>query len=173
MFWQELRKQNWKRSFWKRGMVYPLYAYPVSLIRAIFHPWTKPLSKTTLWPALLPIFSLANYLKEKGTKWALPVISRSYGVPISASIHLQLAVTKPGLFHPIYNWWRGPVNLPLKFIHSWWLNHPIWKICASQIGSFPWTLGWQFSQPTGGLSHYLQGFIQPWWAGWGFLNHQQ
>ena len=30
----------------------------------------------------------------------------------------------------------GRIPLP------WWLNQPIWKICASQIASFPQKLGW-------------------------------
>ena len=29
---------------------------------------------------------------------------------------------------------------------SWWLNQPIWKICASQIGSFPQGSGWKFQK---------------------------
>ena len=28
-------------------------------------------------------------------------------------------------------------NDHFKDFYSWWLNQPIWKICASQIGSFP------------------------------------
>ena len=28
-------------------------------------------------------------------------------------------------------------------LSSWWLNQPIWKICASQIGSLPQGSGWK------------------------------
>ena len=31
----------------------------------------------------------------------------------------------------------------LKYISSWWLNQPLWKIFASQIGSFPQGSGWK------------------------------
>ena len=31
-----------------------------------------------------------------------------------------------------------------KWIIRWWLNQPIWKICDSQIGSFPRGSGWKF-----------------------------
>ena len=120
-------------------------------------------------PPLLPIFFFAQLFEGKRHKTGpTSYMPELWDLLTCPFLHLQLGLTKTGLFHPIYNWWRGPVNLPLKFIPSWWLNHPIWKICASQIGSFPWTLGWQFSQPTGGSSPYLAtvGTKR------GFLNHQ-
>ncbi len=45
-----------------------------------------------------------------------------------------------GGFRPIYvqisTSWCFVATITSK-ISSWWLNQPIWKICASQIGSFP------------------------------------
>ena len=34
----------------------------------------------------------------------------------------------------ILGFWTAPWG---QYSTSWWLNQPIWKICASQIGSFP------------------------------------
>ena len=33
-----------------------------------------------------------------------------------------------------------------KNLSGWWLNQPIWKICASQIGSFPQGSGWKYKK---------------------------
>ena len=48
-----------------------------------------------------------------------------------------------------FGWWHHFCLFPfvtLKF-SSWWLNQPpIWKICASEIGSFPQGSGWKFQK---------------------------
>ena len=33
-----------------------------------------------------------------------------------------------------------------EYFPAWWLNQPIWKICASQMGSFPQGSGWKYKK---------------------------
>ena len=44
----------------------------------------------------------------------------------------------------------GYDEMTLKLLVAWWLNQPIWKICASEIGSFPQGLGqkWRIFETT-------------------------
>ena len=36
--------------------------------------------------------------------------------------------------------------IPQKWVTSWRLNQPIWKICGRQIGSYPQSSGWTFKK---------------------------
>ena len=47
---------------------------------------------------------MANYLKEKRTSGPYQLYAELWDLLYLPFLHLQLGLTKTGLFHPIHNW---------------------------------------------------------------------
>ena len=129
-----------------------------------------------MWPVYLlylpTIFSHTKHPTIHGFHGSVYHFVRPHGIPHGAPPDLEgRKVLASDPLHP-WNIMRQSQFLlgfhfgamPTWSITGWWLNQPIWKICASQIG---WTSSPKRDEHKTCLScHHLDNHTQPWKGPW-------